>query len=180
VVAFTVNAVHTFPTGLQLISVPFDYAGDPLSSVLGTTNPLIAVWDPVKFDYALTPTSPADTLHQGRGFWAHFHQPTGLVKKGTDLTTSMHLLSIPLSSGWNMIGDPYAVAIPLSSVVVVDGSGNRYSLTDANAKGLVYSVLYSYDPSSNSYVTHSGDSLQPYTGYWICAFADCTLEIPAN
>lgn len=179
IVEFTVNPVYTFPIGLQLISTPYDYSGDALSTVIDEATPLMAVWNPTDLEYALTPTSPADTFHQGMGSWVRFHQAVHLLKKGTDLTASTGMLKIPLAIGWNMIGDPYTSALPLSSLVVIDGAGNSMTLAQANTQAVAYAVLYSYDTSSNGYVTHASDSMQPYAGYWICAYQACTLEMPS-
>jgi uncharacterized repeat protein (TIGR03803 family) len=176
---FTINPLHTFPAGLQIISVPYDYTGDALGGVLSLPNTVLAVWTPASSQYVLTPTAPADTLYQGHGAWVRFPQPAALISKGADLTASTNTLTIPLTAGWNLIGDPYTAAVPLSSLIVMDGAGHSYSLTQADLNGLVYNTLYGYDTASNSYQAHTTDAIQPYVGYWIDAFETCTLQIPS-
>ena len=177
-VPFKITPIHTYPVGLQMICAPYDYSGDAISAIIDELNPLLAVWNPATFEYDLSPTAPADTFHQGQGAWANFHTPADLLLKGADLTAGTGKLTVTLTAGWNMIGDPYSLPLSMSSLVVVDSSGNTYNLSQANAKGIVYATLYGYDTATGQYDSHIGDSLQPYTGYWIDAFQGCTLQMP--
>ena len=178
---FTISPLHTFQPGLQMISSPYDYTGDPIDTILDfgvTTN--WAVWDPVANVYDLTPLAPAETLHQGRGAWVDFKQATSIVMRGTDRTAQSKMLTtVPLAFGWNMIGDPggHTVPVPMANMRIVDSQNRTQTLTQANLFGTVYSVLYGFDGSN--YVSVANDSIQPYTGYWMLAFAPCTLEIPS-
>jgi len=177
-VPFRINPVHTYDVGLQMITAPYDYSGDALSAIIDEPNALAAVWYSKTKKYDLTATAPADTIYEGKGAWVRFLQPVNLLIKGADLTAGTGTLTLPLPAGWNQIGNPYSVPAPLSSFVVIDGSGNRMSLAQANAKGIIYAVLFSYNSATNQYDAHDNDSLQPYRGYWIDAFQDCKIEIP--
>jgi len=166
--AATVNAAlqpaHTFAAGLQMISSPYSYSsvGDfgflfGLSAA-GSTARLIA-WDPTADSYVFYPTAPANTLTPGTGYWASFPAAAYPHYDGTLVSTATPF-SLPLAAGWNLIGDPFPAAVPLSSVTV--------SGTPLASSAAVSPTLYRYNTASGQYVTlAASDSLQPYAGYWI-------------
>jgi len=169
--------VHIFPAGLQLISTPYDYTGNPVANLLTGSAAKLAVWNPSTFSYAVTPTAPADTFHQGGAAWVRFSQPTALIIRGSDITVN-NQVAVPLKVGWNMIGDASTIDVPIANLTVDSGASN-FTFAQAVSNGLVSSTMYSYDTTTNAYVSHtSGDSLQAYTGYWLFAPTACTLEIP--
>lgn len=173
------GVLHTYPAGLQLFSAPEDYSNVPLAQTLGTPSPRLAVWLPGLLQYILTPAAPADALRSGQGYWARFPQDTPLLDTGTPARTDQ-AFGIPLQRGWNMIGDPFAGAVPLSAVRVLDGAGNSLTLAQANPAGLVFPTLYAFPAGSTAYqaVDASGGSLAPYQGYWVYALRACTLSVP--
>jgi len=169
--------VHIFPAGLQLIATPYDYTGTPVASLVSGTAPKLAVWKPSTFSYVVTPTAPADTFHQGGAAWVRFSQPTALLTRGSDITVGNNV-AVPLKVGWNMVGDPATISVPIANLTV-DSGGNNFTFAQAVSNGLVSSTFYSYNTTSNAYTAHtSGDSLEAYTGYWLFAPTACTLEIP--
>jgi hypothetical protein len=196
--ALGLTTIHQYPAGLQMISAPYDYTGQSLSSVLigdydSTDNEpnVIASWNPLTGSYIKTPNSPDETLHAGQGYWARFPTTGGyLVTAGTTVTS----WQIVLQPGWNMIGDPFNAPIALGNLGFYDSRGdgdpsnsnNPYSFAQASGAGglnLVSPYLYTYSQSTNSYtlVSNSASSgatastLAPYSGYWIQAFTTCTL-----
>ena len=140
------------PAGLSMITVPFDYSGtsDTAQEVLGLgTSNALATW--TGSAYAIYPNLPGLTGTQtqpGIGYWVREASAEPVVILGTPVAGSF---TLPLHAGWNQIGDPYTVSVPLSS------------LTFHNAT--VGSALFAYDPLSNTYVSAAG--LQPFQGYWI-------------
>ena len=108
---------HTFPAGLAMMSVPTDYTGMPLSSVLGYNSPVLAVWQPLADMYSVTPVPPADELVAGQGYWVRFPQQVTITIAGSAPQVPF---DIPLSVGWNMIGCPQAASTSLSSLTVID------------------------------------------------------------
>jgi len=171
-------AVHTFPAGLQFISAPGDYAGQSLTSILDEPSPLLVTWSASSNAYSVTPEYPSDTLHVGHGYWARFPQPVELVLAGS--MNPGPSTSIPLAVGWNMIGSPLDLSVPLDSLQIVDLSGRFYAWRQAVALGLVASPLYSYDPGTNSYVSHETDTLDPYLGYWIRVTTACSVVVTSE
>jgi kumamolisin len=160
--------------GLTFFSVPYDYTGTPVSDIFDQPITLYN-WDPVTEAYVSTPNPPSDTVHQMVGYWANFPATTHLTTTGADLTGG-HSETLALQPGWNMIGNPFDLDVPLSDVTI-STTGGPLSLSAANAAGLVYSTLYAYDPFINAYVGHAPDNLAPYTGYWIKAFSACSVTI---
>ena len=168
---------HTFAPGLQMLSVPADYSSTPLSSALGITNPILAQWLPSSGQYAVTPAAPADALRPGHGYWARFHVPADLFDVGTPTPTTAPF-SISLSSGWNMIGDPFPASIHVGAMAIVDNSGVERTMTAAIAAKLIAPTLYSYPAGASQYqAVSTNDSLAPYLGYWIYATQPTTLKI---
>jgi hypothetical protein len=68
-----------------------------------------------------------------------------------------------LSYGWNQIGSPFNVNVPLSAIEVRYTDQPLVSLATARSNGWVGSV-FGYTPSTG-YAT--ADPLQPWQGYWI-------------
>ena len=178
------TAVGTsFPAGLNMISVPYDYSGQPLDTLFGYANVHLATWDTLGAHYAYTSTAPADALRLGRSYFVKLPTAVTLTRVGTpaDPTTDF---SLPLSAGWNMIGDPFLVPVSLSAMNVSSGGVvSTFSTAVSGAPLLVSSLLYSYNQSTNSgkggYVTlQTSGALQPGQGYWIYAYSNVTLIVP--
>jgi hypothetical protein len=173
---FTIGP-HVFNAGLQLFSVPNDYSGDSLTSVLGYPNPTLAVWLPASLQYAITPSPPADALRLGQGYWARFPQNASLTFAGVPAPLTRPY-SITLKKGWNMIGDPFPVAVDMGSLIILDNQGTQHPFQTAVQSDLVGPNLYSYPPGSANYVSQSSGPIEPYSGYWILTSQDCTLLVP--
>ncbi len=172
-----------YPAGLQMISAPFDYTGiGSFASVFGLTTPLanpnprLIQWEPSLGVYVFYPTAPADTLRLGQGYWIRFPSANYLHIPGTSASATQPF-SLSLQQGWNQIGDPFTLAVPLSSMTA-SGPGGSGPL--ASTPAVVQSTLYSYNTSTNAYAALSPatDVLNPYVGYWIFAFQPCTLNVP--
>ena len=141
---------------------------------------VLAVWNPTSTAYDVTPTSPADTIRPGQGYWVRALNPISIYAVGIS-TAAESGYSIPLAAGWNMIGNPFANNVSLSSITVIDSDHESHTIATATSSGLVGGVLYTYQPSDIAYeiVPESSGSLSPYEGYWLDAAQPCTLSIPA-
>lgn len=174
----TVNAAlrpaHTFPAGLQMISSPCNYTGlGDFAAIFGLGYPTarLVAWDASAAAYAFYPNAPANTLTPGAGYWASFPAAAFPHFDGASVPTTTPF-SLPLAAGWNLIGDPFPAAVPLSSVTA-NGSALTSSPVSPN--------LYSYSTASGQYVSvpAATGSLQPYAGYWIYTSSPVTLRVPA-
>ncbi len=175
--AETINAAlqpaHTFAAGLQMISSPYDYTGlGDFAAIFGLSYPsarLIA-WDASVAAYAFYPSAPANTLTPGSGYWVSF--PAAAYPHFDGALTPAAPFSVPIATGWNLIGDPFPVAVPLSSVTA-NGSALTSSPVSPN--------LYSYSTATGQYVSVSAatDSVQPYAGYWVYTASPVTLVFTA-
>jgi len=178
---FTLVPAHIYPAGLQMISAPEDYnniasIGELLFATdLSTTYVAdLFTYAPYQRNYVQTPTAPADTLRVGNGYWVRFpvSQYVGIRGNATPTNT---VFRQTLQAGWNMIGTPFPVPvnIPAIQADTLASSGP----VSISTSPLVRLPLYSYDQSSNLYVTHTSGQIQPYVGYWIYATQACQLVI---
>ena len=173
---------HTFSAGLQLISAPNDYAGVALDGVFDFASPTLAAWDPTLAQYVLSPSAPADTPHLGKGYWVRLSSPARLfaIDPGVLASTSY---TIPLTAGWNLIGDPFNQTTNIRDLRIKNGPSTM-DLNQAADAGLVSPVLYSYAPDDAAYASHAYQkqtfatgTFAPYKGYWIRAFQNCDLTV---
>jgi len=174
----------------NLISVPWNFVDTSWESVLSPlTIPgdfTVYDWDPVQNSYV---TSTAAT--RGVGHWLilnpNTHQsfevdPYVNASTPTDIQTGYS--NVQLHAGWNLIGDPYPYAIPVSQLVGVSAANpaQSYSFSDLVNQGVVSPYLAYWDTSVDNYRYAQGISavLQPNQGYWILiqTAQDLTLNYP--
>ena len=169
--------LHVFPPGLQMVSAPASYTGDTWSQFLNPTTNEIAVWEPAGNTYAVSPTAPANTLLAGSGYWVKFASQTTLFDIGqhTDPTKPVF---ITLGAGWNMVGDPFAANVPISSLEVAVRGGAPVPFLDAATAGLVDQTLFTYPAGSTAYVQEHS-AIMPYNGYWLWSKLPAVLIVPA-
>ncbi len=173
----------TFPAGLNFLSVPYDYSGVSPDSVFGITGIKMAVWQPDLDEYVITPNAPADALHPGVGYWVRLAKATTLTRVGVP-TAQTTDFQIPLSAGWNQIGDPFPFGIKRSGISVRQNGVTSSFLAAATGTPLLVSdLVYSYTPgpggAAGSYTwVRDADSLQSGSGYWVYAYQPVTLIIP--
>lgn len=99
------------------------------------------------YGFAFVPGSgyqPRYQLQNGPGYWAKFATAGSQNVTGAALPS----LSVPVKTGWNMIG---AMTAPLDTLYV-----------QASPPGNLASLYYGYDPGYNATGT-----LQPGKGYWV-------------
>lgn len=120
----------------------------------------------------------------GRGFWARFGAtvtpPIGSAV-GQDKPKE-----IGLFSGWNLIGQPFLQAVEwdLDAIAVREPGGESQPLAQSNAVG---HYAWGWDNVQNQYylvydpelTPGSAGTLAPWRAYWIRAYRDCTLILPA-
>ena len=170
--------LHSFATGLVMISAPVDDSAYSAAEVFDEQGVELAVWLPALSNYAVSPTYPADTLRTGQGYYrARFVTPTNLLDFGPHVNPT----SVALVVGWNMVGGP-ANSIAIASLAVTDSSNTSHSFADAASTGLVGATLYTFQAGDTAYEVEPAatGSLIPYEGYWLYASQPCTLNIPMS
>lgn len=172
-VNFSVRSIRTFPTGLQLISLPWDYpAADP-ADLLGA-NPAtfkMAAWEPRVDQYALYPSTPADRFRLGSGYWIKLDEVRELTREGIEADDVFELPLKAGASGWNLVGDFFLQPIDFFSLQVRDRNGVVRSMQQAMAAGLVRSPLFAF--TLGGYATSA--VAEPYIGYWLNVGQDVTV-----
>lgn len=181
--SFTVNPVltvavqpHEFPQGLAMISIPLypDPAFRDHREVLGFDDFSLARWSPESTSYVIYPDSALSPFAPGHGFWYSSPVKRNVEIRGSVLPADREV-AVELSPGWNQIGVPYLVDVPLSALRVRTGDGLEMSLAEAGSAGFVRPHLWGYSPEGYETVT----VLSPWSGYWIRALAPVTLVFPA-
>ncbi|MEN6643421.1 MAG: carboxypeptidase regulatory-like domain-containing protein [Armatimonadia bacterium] len=168
-VNFTMDALHTFPKGLQLVSFPWDYSDVDPATMLGVSSSSLrmATWETTRQRYRLYPEAPADRFRLGTGYWMNLTASADLSVEGVASTDTVE---IPLSAGWNLVGCPHQSRIDFYTGSVRSGT-SVYTLQEALSRGMLGSGLYAYVLGGYQTV----GVLSPYTGYWLKANQPCYL-----
>ncbi|MGD9494840.1 MAG: carboxypeptidase regulatory-like domain-containing protein [Armatimonadota bacterium] len=172
-VNFAVSSIRTFPVGLQLISLPYDYPNTDPAALLGA-NPAtfkMAAWEPSVGRYLLYPSTPADRFRLGTGYWLLLSQVLELSTEGVEAEDVFELPLEAGTGGWNLIGDFFTEPLDIYSVQVRDRNGVVRSMQQALSAGLVRSPLFAY--VLGAYTTSA--VAEPYVGYWLNVGQDVTL-----
>jgi len=172
-VNFSVRSIRTFPAGLQLVSLPWDYPNADPAELLGADPATLkmATWEPETGQYALYPSTPADHFRLGSGYWLRLSEPRELTREGIPAGDVFYLPLEAGASGWNLIGDFFTEPIDFFSLHVRDRTGVVRTMQQAMAAGLVRSPLYAY--VFGGYATSA--VIEPYVGYWLNVGDDIVL-----
>jgi hypothetical protein len=171
---------HTLPVDTwTMVSVPgIPYNPDP-AQWFGSTrfevqrwDPAMAAPDPYLYQYRRT-----FSVSAGQSFWVKPYDTPITYSVNAWVPDTTQPFEIPVSAGWNQIGNPYNRAIAWNMFQFRDtASGVAKSIPDAIAANLIDSSIYSY--SSNNYnQLGAADALQPETGYFMKAFVNGALII---
>ncbi len=130
---------------------------------------------------------PADVT-PGRGFWAKFDGETP-VPAGSALPQDQPV-TIHLSRGWNLIGQPFLSEIPWDwDRIMIKYNGSTKSLRDSG--GILWQSVWGWaqdeaNPYQGSYYIITDASvyrgldgtLEPWKAYWVMAYKECDLILP--
>ncbi len=97
---------------------------------------------------------------------------------GTEITDPSK--TIPLSAGWNLIGNPYGTSVSLSNCNVYNsGAPDPKTRTYANAvtAGWIGNAVYFWNGSTYDSILYTSAKLEPWKGYWIMAYYNLDLII---
>lgn len=175
-VNFQMQPLHTFSGSLSLVATPYDYtsvdAGALLSiPVADRTNGafLMATWSLRKYQYY--PQPGVTSFQLGRGYFMGYRTNIPLSTEGVKADATRPF-DIPLTIGWNLIGNPFLFDLDWTKAQVLDG-GALKTFSEAVATGAIGSALYTY--ISGSYILDY--KLAPWRGYWVRAYRNVVLRL---
>ncbi len=179
--------------GANLVTSPFLFDNPTWESILGLTvdqDYQAFVWDPQQAGYVIQ-TGP----DRGRGTWIVSRADRGVVslasnpKRPTDDIDTANNGSggaplITLKQGWNLIGNPYPISIPLGQIVGSSNANSSGAFTFGQLvqQGIVSGSLAYWDNPAQTYRYIQGDTarIESQRGYWIYVFTqqDVILRFP--
>ncbi|HVL40044.1 MAG TPA: FlgD immunoglobulin-like domain containing protein [Fimbriimonadaceae bacterium] len=172
--------------GPNFVTVPWLFTDTSWEAILGLNSPQdfqAFVWDPEQQGYVISTSA-----ERGKGVWLIMNDEFGShplqsnPQVPPDVVTGAPLTQ--LKDGWNMIGNPYPYAIPLSQLVGVSAANPQQSFTwlELVNQGIVSGSLAYWDEDAGTYRFIDGPEavLQPNVGYWLFVFTaqDFTLSWP--
>lgn len=133
-----------------MISIPGQLNDRSLQGIFGDelgeydpTKWRIFTWDPGANDYAERPNQ----LQVGAGYWL-ITDVSHSINGGSGASVDLTGYTLELSSGWNMVGNPYHFAV---------------NLNDIGIQGDVENKLYQYNGSGY----YQSADMNPGVGYWV-------------
>jgi len=125
-------------------------------------------------------------VYPGYGYWLASAQGATIDVQGA-LLSGIH--TVPLDSGWNIVGDPFDSAASLSGLRVRwnDGTSHELPYGDTLVNAVLRQVMHQYldntpDLVNNGYWDSldpwtAADSLRPWQGYAAYAVRSCSLVV---
>lgn len=166
--------------GWNLISLPLEPADPRAEKVFDTVSAAGNIESALfTFDgeYRLYPADFTE-VHAGRGYWILLDGPASEYCEGL---ASSGEVSITLTDGWNLIGQPHNYPTALASCKVTDGAATLSFDAAVDAGWIADTAYYYHGDGYSTCRTWGGDddSLRPWYGYWVLAYrAGLTLVIP--
>ncbi|MCS7263642.1 MAG: carboxypeptidase regulatory-like domain-containing protein [Armatimonadetes bacterium] len=176
-VNFVLRAEYTFPRGIQLISIPYDYTGTGLTinNLLGTDRIITWETDPNLTDpmtgyrggrYVRFPVPPADAVYLGRGYFVRFDRSSDFTQPGAPAPTDQPFLLTLDKPGWWLIGAPFRFKVDWTRTRVINRATNQtLSLREASLQGWMSDTLFALNQFATGYVTSV--FMEPFKGYWV-------------
>ncbi len=185
-------------SGFNFVSLPYIFSSNSLQEFFASLKSKWAyIYAPSTGEYLnlLTGTNTAN-VKPGSAFWVYdanggeYDLPTTKVETNINET-----YSIPLSIGWNQVGNPYSKRMILSSKKIIvkelsdSGSelGTGYDLKTAIANGVLsdpYMIVYpTANDSSTNLKTVKGfldNMIEPFSGFLISSTKKVNLIIPGK
>jgi hypothetical protein len=172
-VDFTLSSIRTFPTGLQLISMPYDYPLTDPATLLGVPQAQfqLAAYESNDDRYHLYPAAPADRFRLGHGYWMNLAQVRELSQEGAEATDIYSVALTTGRSGWNLVGCFFLQPVDFYALTVRDANGVVRTMQQAMAAGQIRSPLFAY--VVGGYQTTA--VMEPFVGYWLNVGADVSI-----
>lgn len=161
---------YTLRPGWNLVSVPLEPEVTGALAQLGDDLPLLNVYQFAggRFYHA----GEAD-IQSGAAYWVYVSGNTEIDITGAPAPPG-GTVSVPLSVGWNLIGDPFDEPLAWGGNIGLLVGNETLTLSEAAARGIVSANLYSFD-GTNYTALPPGAALAPWAGYMLKADRDATL-----
>ncbi len=172
---------HSFPEGLQMVSLPILPFATDNADALGAARSgfLLAHWrqdKPGDNKYELYPTAPP--FRPGVGYWLKLRSGIIADIRGV-LPRSDQNFTIATTYGWNQIGNPFTTPVDVADLQVQYLLNDPVPFATAVSKGWIGATVWRYNRLTNSY--EPATTLQPWEGYWLRVLVTegVTLTFPA-
>jgi len=160
----------TLPAGWNLVSVPLDPVLTSAPTQLADDLPLDNVFQ--YFEQSIYVSEAAD-IQAGGAFWIYVDEDTVIDVAGSEPASEVQ---VPLSQGWNAIGNPFEGELAWGNNIGIELDGDRMTLGNAVDRGLIDSSIFSFE--NGQYIPlPAGAGLQPWQGYMLKARTECTLVL---
>lgn len=182
------------PEGASLVTIPWNFADTSLDAIFGPQGDPDALrlgqdylayrWDPVTAQYL-----PIVSARRGESIWIVALNDFGQrALNGASLPTDVSAggQTTTLQPGWNMIGNPYPYAVPLSQLIGVGLTDPTSPLSWSQlvdngwvSPSLAFWQRSADNPTSGVYrfTTGLNDLLQPGIGYWVFVTTPQSIRI---
>lgn len=172
---------HSFPTGLQMVSLPIlPFAADNADALgVARSGFLLAYWrqdKPGDNKYDLYPTAPP--FRPGVGYWMKLQN--GII---ADIRWMVprndQNFTIAVTYGWNQIGNPFTTPVNVGDLQVQYLLNDPVPFATAVSKGWVGNTVWRYNSAANTY--EPATMIQPWEGYWLRVLVSegVTITFPA-
>ncbi len=179
-------------TGMTMVSIPVIPDSTDPKVVVGFSGNNWLGFDTPSNSYYRYPNAkamfaPVESAI-GRGFWATFDDTISVVN-GT-IPNQEVAASIALQPGWNLVGHPFTYPVTWYLTELKVQEPGKSATPIGNAPSVVASFAWGWNPVAGGtgsyvlvtdprYVPTAKSTLEPWKGYWIRAYKECTLIIPA-
>lgn len=194
----TLDRVNVHPpdtwAGAMMVSIPIIPDEPDPKTAVGFDGNAWCIFRPTQNNYVVYGTDPEQLTWflpaagtPGRGFWASFSDtaktPLGSIPR-QDQPATIHLYP-----GWNIIGNPFVSPVQwdVKQIAVLGVGGSQKTLQ--NSRNVVDDFAYGWRHSEGVgtyYIVYDSslwpgvdDTLRPWMAYWIRAYRECDLVIPA-
>jgi len=166
----------TLPDGVSMVGVPCTpVEDDDPTVVFGTT--VLARWNGSMGDYVLPDPGASSATRQflsvapGKGYFVQMAGAADIAIAGVPVSTDTAFEQIALTTGWNLVANPFPQALPFANI-----------MTTAS-RILPYGFVY--DPGLGSYLLVTDQAgmgagrtnILPWEGVWVRATESATLRI---
>ena len=157
---------RSLPAGWSLVGLPLTppAGANTVGAVMFSGSPGITY--AYTYDRAIgyVPAPSTSVATVGTGYWLGTTMPYSWTMNGT---RNLNGLTMPMTQGWNLIGNPLWFTGPVEGLRVMHG-GNTYQWLTAVQMGLVSPDVQGYNPAGSYY---DAFNLVPWQGYWVHVIA---------